>query len=503
MKKPVVILFYPKAWDGEGRGRIPYALLYLERMIRDLDIEIILIDEQSDNNYLHIIKNVKDRLLLTGVSAMTGIQIKGAIQFSKLIKQHSNAPIVWGGWHATLLLKQVLSQQYIDFIITGQGELPFQQLVKNLLYKSSYKTVKGLGYKNNDQITINEHADFQNINNFPAINYNLLNVNNYVFTSAYSKRCIGYFSSHGCPYNCAFCCVAKVYKHKWYNKKIDVIIQELKYLSKTAQIDSITFDDDNFFVNKHFSLDFAQALIDSNLNLTWDTSAHAGLFVKLFTDKEVNLLYQSGCRQIYIGAESGDQEVLDLIAKHATVDDNFSFLELITKHNITPLFSTMICLPSNPDRDITMTFNMIRKAKLKNRSLRARVFFYTPYPGTDLYKTAIENGFIPPSQLEDWISHTLRKFHAPWWTHDYRVQVEIFVNFYLPLCDPLFYQHVPKKFRLIAYFINKLYFPFAYLRFKCNYFNYPFEAISFLLLLRIFNKIMKTKISLGFESYLN
>jgi radical SAM superfamily enzyme YgiQ (UPF0313 family) len=502
MKKHVVILFYPKSWEQDARGRIPYALLYLERMIRDLDIEIMLIDEQIDSDYLSIIEKVKDRMLIAGVSAMTGFQIQGAIQFSKLIKEHSDAPVVWGGWHATLLPEQVLSQSYIDFVITGQGELPLQQLIKQLLVKGNYHHIKGLGYKIEKKTTINKNADFQDINHFPAINYDLINVNNYVFKSAYSKRCIGYFTSHGCPYNCAFCCVAEVYKHKWYSKKIKVILQELKYLSKTAQIDSVTFDDDNFFVNKRFCLEFAQALIDSKLNLMWDTSAHAGLFLKLFSDKEVNLLYKSGCRQIYIGAESGDQEVLDMIAKNATVEDNFSFLELLSRHDIIPLFSTMVCLPSDPDRDIAMTFDMIRKAKLKNSSLRARVFFYTPYPGTDLYKKAIEKGFAPPSRLEDWVSHTLRKFHAPWWTHDYRAQVEIFVNFYLPLRDPLFYRKVPEKFRTIAYCVNKLYFPFAYFRFKWNIFRFPLEAISFLSLLKIFNKIMKTRFSLGFESYM-
>jgi len=502
-KKDVIILFYPVPWPGEERGRVPYALLYLERMIRDLGLKVIIIDEQVQKNYENLIFEFKDRILLAGISSMTGYQIKGGIRFSKKIKEISEAPVLWGGWHTTLLPKQTLEKRYIDMVLIGQGEIPFKELVTNLTNGKEITEIKGLGYKRNGNIFINPPSGFVDINEFPKVDYNLIDINNYVFKSVYSNRCIGYFSSHGCPFNCAFCCVSKVYNRRWYHKETEEVMNDLKYFKEVANIDSVTFDDDNFFVNKKFTLDLCNELMESNLNLLWDTSAHAGLFLKLFSGDEIKLLRKSGCRQIYVGAESGDQNALDLISKNTKVEDNYKFVKILKRHKITPMFSTMVCLPINPDRDFKATLNMIRKAKLNDLSLRTRIFFYTPYPGTELYEEARNKGFVPPKKLEQWASHTLRKFDAPWYKTDYRSKLEIFANFYLALVDPKFYKLVPRKLRSIVFIINKLFFPISYVRFKLNFFKYPLEAILFLRLLRLFNKTMKTRYCLGFESFID
>lgn len=501
LKRNVVILFYPSPWRGEQRGRIPYALLYLERMIRDKDLEILLIDEQVTPDYLPILEQNKERLFLAGVSAMTGHQILGGIRFSETVKNLTDVPVIWGGWHATLLPEQVLNEPYVDYVIAGQGEVSFSALVDQLKAGRDFSKIQGLGYKKNGEIIINPPDRFADINQFPKVNYRLIDLRQYVFKSAYAERCIGYFCSHGCPYDCKFCCVAKIYGRRWYRKRVAGIIEDLRFLKEHAGIDSVTFDDDNFFVNKTFALELARALIDEQLGLLWDTSAHPGLFLKLFYDEDVRLLHESGCRQIYIGAESGDQKVLDFIVKEAKVEDNLRFVELLKKNQITPLFSTMVGFPDDPERDIRLTLDMIRRAKLVDPVLRARIFFYTPYPGTELYTKALQHGFKPPQRLKDWALHTLRKFRAPWFKKDYRWTLEIFANFYLPLANPRLYQLVPEKQRWVVFIINKIFYPLVRLRFRCNFFQFPIEAILFLLFLRMFNQLARTQYALGYESY--
>jgi len=500
-EKNVVVLFYPSPWQGEQRGRVPYALLYLERMIRGKGLEVILIDEQVSPDYVSVLSRVKERLFLVGVSAMTGHQIVGGIRFSQTVRGLADVPIVWGGWHATLLPSQVLNESYVDYIICGQGEVPFQKLVEELMASRIPSGVPGLGSKKKDRVFVDPPVGFRDINQFPKVNYRLLDFNQYVFKSAYSNRCVGYFCSHGCPYDCEFCCVAKIYGRKWYRKRVADVITDLKLFKEQAQIDSITFDDDNFFVNKSFTLELAREFIAQKLDLLWDTSAHAGLFLKLFKEEDIELLYKAGCRQIYIGAESGDQKVLDLIAKKTRVEDNLHFAALLKRHRITPLFSTMVGFPGDPDKDIRLTLDMIRRAKLIDPTLRARIFFYTPYPETKLYAKALQHGLKPPDQLADWATYTLRKFRAPWFKKDYRWPLEIFANFYLPLANPNFYKLVPQKQQWVVFIINKLFYPFVYLRFKFNLFQFPFEAIFFLLFLRIFNKFARTRYALGYESY--
>jgi radical SAM superfamily enzyme YgiQ (UPF0313 family) len=245
-------------------------------------------------------------------------------------------------------------------------------------------------------------------------------------------------------------------------------------------------------------------MIDAGLNLKWETSAHAHIFAKAYTDDDLRLFAQSGCQQIYIGAESGDQEALDLLDKRATVGETLRFIEMLARHGITPRLSTMVCLPTESGRDLDLTLDMLRRAKLMERSVRASIFFFTPYPGTRLYERAKEKGFVPPQQLSGWAHHTLRRFKAPWAAKGIEWRLECFANFYLPLVDPNFYRLVrSSKIRPILFLVNKFFFPIAWLRFKTNCFRFPVEAVIFLQLLQLYNKLTGSNFCLGNGSYVD
>jgi anaerobic magnesium-protoporphyrin IX monomethyl ester cyclase len=470
-RKDVVILFFPNPTPGDAtQARVPYSLLYLERALRNLGVEVVLLDEQQQPDYSTILAAHSDRLLLAGVSSLTGEQIYGGIAFSKKVRECCNAPIVWGGWHTTLLPEQTLQEPYIDYVIVGQGERPLRQLVERLLEDCDPSDVPALGYKRNGNATVNPPAPLEDINAFPRINLGILNLKKYFNWSRLPKHFIGYFASHGCPLDCSFCCIGEIYHRRWQHKPVAQIIEELRFLKEAVGVDSLLFEDDNFFVRPQFARELARSMIDAGLNLKWETSAHAHIFTKAYTDEDLSLFADSGCQQVYIGAESGDQEVLDLLEKRATVEETLRFIEMLARHGITPRLTTMVCLPTESGRDFDLTLDILRRAKLMERSVRASIFFYTPYPGTRLYERAREKGFIPPQQLSGWAHHTLRRFKAPWAPKGIDWQLELFANFYLPLVDPNFYRLVrSSKIRPIVFLVNKFFFPIAWLRFKANY----------------------------------
>ncbi len=504
MKKNIIILFFPAESFGQKKY-FPYGILRMERMIRDLNIEIILIDEQIQNNYNNIIYKYKDRILLSVVNLLKNPQINRGIVFSKLIKNYCpESYVIWSGWQPSFLQKQTISEKYIDFLITGQEEIPFRQLVKNIIEKKLHKLIEinGIVYKKNGKIITTPHNEFSDINKFPKINYNLIDINNYVFKNSFSKRCIKYFASHGCPFHCSFCGSATIYKGKWYHKNINDIIEDLKYFKKVANIESVSFYDNNFFTDKEFSISLCKSFITSKLNLLWEAGSHAGIFIKYFSEHDVELFYKSGCRQLFIGAESGSQEILDLINKNLIVEDNIAFAKITKNYNITPVFLTIIGFPFNPDKDANATFEMIRKAKIINKSLKTRIHLFVPIPNTKMYEIAVNKGFKIPENLDKYNS-VFSELKTPWIKKDYRWKLETYVNFYIPMADPFLYKYAPDKIKPVAFIINKLFYPIAILRFKLNFFKFPIEAIIFLFLLKIFNKIMKTNITLFSESYLN
>lgn len=467
-----VILFFPDNGVQE-MPRVPYALLYLERAVRDLDIEIIFIDENLEKDYFSATRPVPDNILLAGVSVMLGEQIESCVHFSKYIKSVSKAPIVWGGWYPSQLPEQVLKEEYIDMVVIGQGEMPFRNLLLSLLHNKHLSEVKGLGFKENGNILINSPGIITEPSALPEVNYTLIDIKKYYYRPEHT---FGYNITTGCPFNCGFCSTALIFKHKWIHKSIDEVIKDLLYFKNTLlDVSQITFEDDNFFADRQFVMDLVQAFMDNHLEIKWSASAHASLFLKLFSEEDVETIKQSGCTGIYIGAESGDQDVLDLISKKATVADNLSFVKILTRHNILPSFSTMMFFPVNPRRDMMKTIQMIVQAHLLNPSFFSSVNYYNPCPNTPLFELASKQGFKFPENNEDLITLLKKGIDLPWVKKKYIRMLLFLKYFYFPFSDRDYYKTFKGKVPL-KYILYYIFLQIIKLRTSLGYFRFPVEA---------------------------
>jgi len=490
-----MILFYPEGLNRStisstilGRS-IPYSLLYLERTIRHLDIDIIIIDGQFEKTYKNIIGGIKYDLLLVGVSVITEYQLAGAKDFSLYVRTISNCYIIWRVWHPALLPRQVLNESFINYLIIGQGKMPLKEFIERGLSYKAIDNIDSLCSKRAEKIFANSYTSFTSYDHIgEKINFSL--INNYVYNHLYDgKMCINYISSHGCLYKCGFCCLAILANRKWYGKDINKIIKDFKHMKKIAKINSIYFVDDIFFTNRERALNICTCLINEKFNLKLNASAHASSFLKLYNDTDIELMYKSGGRQIYISAEFRDQEVLDKIGEKISVDDNIKFVQFLSRHNIILRFTIMLRFPMNHEKDINLTIEMIRNAKLINPQLKVVMIFFTPYPGTDLYELACKNGFIHLKTLEEWSCHIVSRYHAPWVKYEYRMLAEIFTIFYSPLLNPRYVALF--KYRKIVCLLMLIYHRKIWKMFKENVFAEHNSAILFF-----------KRFSLGYETFL-
>lgn len=499
--KNTIILFFPVFDYGrKGCEYLPFSILHLERAVRHLGLNVVLIDENDLPDYDAIIEQHSTDLLLAAVSAITGFQIAGGIEFSKKIKNlHPETPLVWGGWHPTIVPEQTLSESYIDYIITGQGERPFAELTNALMRNLPIDTIAGLGFKSNGQNVVLPPSPFCNINEFPAVDYSLIDVNKYVLRTDFSERRLMYFATYGCPFSCPFCSGSQVFQKKWFPKDIDTIIADIKYFKAVAGIDSILFWDDNFFSNRNFVMRLAERLIEEDAGIVWEGSAHAAGFIKMFSEADISVLYKAGFRRVNTGAESGDDAVLGIIKDKLIHTDVLDMIALLKRHNITTFFSTMIAFPLPKSRDIDATFNFIRQAKLIDSHVKVQINIYTPYPKTPLYAKALDMGFAEPNNLAGWIYHSPATFKPPWVKPEFYDRLNAYMNFYLPFMEQGTYQRAPKTFRAKAYFFNVLMHPLMALRFRYNYFGLAIEWYLFRYLLKRHNR--KHNDNLRFYAY--
>lgn len=484
-----VILFFPRPWYGKQMaGRIPFSLLYLYSYLKNDDFKIRIVDERLVSNMQKFIEELNTEILCFGISSFTGIQISNGLKITQQLKLNfPSVPIVWGGWHPSCLPGQTLKHPLVDIVVRGQGEETFRELLHAFSDKKTLFNVKGVSFKDGSDFIHNPDRGLLPILENIKLSYDIIDIDKYIYEMPWGDRAIGMITSLGCPFNCGFCAVATIYKRKTFFRNIDFVLQEIDYLVDRYKINAITFDDDNFFVSPKRVKEFCEKLINKSYRIAWDAGAHVGLLLKHFDDETLKLIKESGCKQLYIGAESGSDEVLNIIEKKATVSQTFEYVKKMKKIGIKSFLSTMICFPGVSSQDIFPTMEMILKCRDIDPNIGYRLFYYTPYPSTPLYEKAIQSGMKEPKDLEEWSKHTLRKFKAPWIKKSYRNLVKYFYFYYFPYTDPYIKttiknestcnpikNYLKKIYKLI--FINKIFFKLARWRVKNGYFKFQVDA---------------------------
>ena len=469
-------------------GRLPYSLMFLYSYLKNADIKVKIIDQRTEVDLDATIKKFKKNILCFGISSFTGVQIKGGLEISKKIKEfHPEVPIVWGGWHPTSMPEQTLRHPFVDIVVRGQGEVTLKELAVALSCDRDLSNIKGISFKKQGKIYHNPCRELLSLIEEVKMPFEAVDVEKYIYKKPFadrSDRSIGIITSLGCPNNCAFCEVASVYKRHIFFRNMDNILEEIEFLVSKYKITGITIDDDNFFVSRKRVVQFCEELNKRPYKISWDAGVSVNLILAKYDDETLKLVKKSGCKQLYIGAESGSNLTLERLNKKATVEQTYEFVNKMKKIGIRASFSSMVGVHGVPESEVFETMDMILKCREINPDFDFRLFYYTPYPSTSLYGEAIKHGFKEPESLEAWSDHTLRKFKAPWFKKSYRNQVKYFYFYYFPYSGTL--NSAPtdtslwgKSLDLFCsiFFDNFILKKIAKWRVKKRFFKYPIDAI--------------------------
>lgn len=486
--KAKVLLFNPNPRGFEGQEATflvpPFALLAIAGPLDKEGYKVTIIDEIVEPNWRELLKKeIRKGVLCLGITSMTGYQIKGAIEASKLAKTvNPSTPIIWGGYHASILPAQTLESPFIDIVVKGQGEQTLLELVEVLHKKKSITQIAGIYYKQQGKVVATKPRPFEDINKFPRIPFHLINPEKYIFCGITPKT-IGYITSQGCPFSCNFCAEMQVTERSWSGSKPKRIIEDIAYLKKRYGIEGFHIFDSNFFVDKKRVREFCQQLIKKKLAIKW---GNVNIRVDaLKNEKDIyDLMAKSGCSWVLTGAESGRQETLDLVNKGVKVEDLLEFKNDLSKYSIRPFMSFILGLPSsNSTKEVKQEFNatlaFIKKI-MEIDDLNTIVYWlYTPYPGTRLYEKALTYGFNAPKSLEGWANFNFSSTNLPWISKKYARRLDVLNKFIFPYTSHYFkkeYQQQKKSF------LKKFLAPYhqflclaASIRWNYQFFAFPVE----------------------------
>lgn len=416
-----VVLFHGNAEDKQYW--IPYSIFSLASALAEGGYEVKMFDENCKKNSEVIweeitlyLKENCNNILFVGISAFIGKQIQNGMWFAKLVKEfNENIPILWGGWHPSVLPELTIRSEYCDYVLIGQGEESIVNFAKMLNEKLDLSDVRGLVYTDNsDNIIFNEPVISKNRSDLPKFNWNLIHIDDYIFDDpSINSRTVSYISSQGCPLNCGFCSDSVVYKRRWHSLTAEQVVDDLEYLTKNYSINGISFYDSNFFVNHDRTIKMCELLNKKKISLKW---VAAGDIVQLlkYSDNDWKLMKESGCSKILMGAESGSNEILKLIGKKFTKDDIIRVALKANEYDISVYFTFITGWPPNPRVEWEETKELIDKMLGLMKSHEYIIHIYAPFLGTPLYKMACDNGYIPPATLEEWADYNYYEITTPW-----------------------------------------------------------------------------------------
>lgn len=426
MVRDKVILVYPAlSPTGQGHRGAPLSSLAVGSQLRQEGFRVKIVDLRVD-----ALDDLEfdDDVAYVGISAMTGYQIHSALEVCRVYRTKApKIPLVWGGWHASLLPEETMRHELVDIVVTGQGELTAVALARAIRDGTSLEAVPGLLYKRNGphgDVVKTAERPLAGMDLIAPIDYGLIRMDqHFIHDPTTGVKMISYLASRGCPYRCGFCAITTVYNKRFFNTPVPQALDELEGLVKRYGVNGIYFEDDNLFINTQRTTDVLKGMMDRGLNVRWTGLARADRIIK-FEEPLLKLMRDSGCVRILIGAESGSQAMLDLMDKDVDLEETVRSAQMLDDYGIEGDLSFMVGLPDEHEAEITLDFIMMLRRRL--RRMHIKLFFYTPYPGGRLYDIAIARGFKPPSSLEEWSRFELHKVTTPWVSPELERKVNLF-----------------------------------------------------------------------------
>jgi radical SAM superfamily enzyme YgiQ (UPF0313 family) len=381
--------------DRAGGIFPPLGLAYIAAFLRNKNYEVKILDAYANNmkerEILSIVK--KECPDIVGITCSTANFLL-ASTIAKQIKNIKDSFIVFGGSHVSALPEETLKiSPFIDAIVSGEGEITFYELVKSIDEKKSFKNIKGLIYREGKKIIKNKPRSLiDNLDNLPLPARDLLPMEKYHSYSYFSRgKFATMITSRGCPFSCIFCASSVMWRRRYRCHSIERVLIEISEIINKYKIRHILFNDDEFTLDKKRTEKLCDMIIKSNYDIEWGCLSRVSDINKKLLQK----MKKAGCIDIYFGIESGNQKILNSINKKITLNQIRKAVKLTKEVGIMARNGFVIGLPNDTKETIEETINFAKE-------LDGDITYFNiaiPFPGTQLYETAIKNGFL---KISDW-----------------------------------------------------------------------------------------------------
>ena len=344
---------------------------------------------------------LKEQPAIIGIytNLMTKLNVLKIISFVKATASLKHIKIILGGPEVRNHKEKFL-EYGADVIVFGEGEETMMELVQSFTSSSNPElhSIPGIAYKAGGTVVVMpERVLIKDINQLSFPNRKKINLQLYfdVWDKKHGISMVNVNTMRGCPYSCKWCSRA-VYGASYRRRSPKLVVDEIQWLKENYRFDMIWFVDDVFTINHKWLKEFAQELNERKIIVPYEIITRSDR-----VNKDVlQLLKDSGCVRVWIGAESGSQKIIDAMDRRIQVEQVREIIKQVKAFGMEAGTFIMLGYPGENETDIKETLAHLKYSDPDQYTITVAY----PIKGTPLY-SQVENIF---TEALPWESSTDR-----------------------------------------------------------------------------------------------
>jgi anaerobic magnesium-protoporphyrin IX monomethyl ester cyclase len=396
----------------------PLGILYLSAFLEKNNFDNQIFDStfSTFNKWVNYMLDYNPDIIGIYTNLMTKLNVLKMVNFIKSHEVLKHRKIILGG-------PEVKNHAYnflhngADVIVIGEGEETMLELVQHFANpKDDLKIVNGIAFLQNEKLEETaERVKIKSVDELPFPNRKKINLQLYfdAWKKAHGESALSMSTQRGCPYTCKWCSRA-VYGQSYRRRSAKCVADEIEQVQSQYKFDTVWFVDDVFTISHKWLKEFADEIAQRKIKVKYEIITRAD---RMNLDV-IQLLKQSGCFRVWIGAESGSQKVIDAMDRRVDVNQVREMIKLTKAGGMQAGTFIMLGYPGETDDDIKETLHHLQDS---NPDYYTVTVAY-PIKGTPLYEET-ENIFVTQLSWEtstDRMIDFKRTYHRKY--YDYAIR---------------------------------------------------------------------------------
>jgi anaerobic magnesium-protoporphyrin IX monomethyl ester cyclase len=344
----------------------PLGLLYLASSVRSQrkdDIKVIDAFCENLTPEALLERVVKEKPDVFGLNCSTHTFMEAIEMLRRMREALPGTKLILGGYHATFASSRIINDYpFIDYILKGEGERSFPQLLKCIEDGESPSGVSGICYQDNGSLVENPFTLIDDLDSLPFPARELVSDLDYGYTYQGVKLTFDRFTtmctSRGCPFKCTYCSCAELSLRKWRPRSAENVVDELESVYNDGYKCCVMIDD-NFTNRRKRVEDICRMIRERRIKMQLYCEGRVdGVPYEL-----LKTMKRSGFNVIYFGTESASQHVLDYYQKRIKPEEAITAIENAKRTGMLVITSYIIGAPVESKDDIKNTITMIKNTR--------------------------------------------------------------------------------------------------------------------------------------------